>query len=177
MWQNRGIQAANHPSSLSQSDYHKHIPCKKTWKVAVMFAPHAKSLARGWKTDGIWTKLRGGDVARLEEHQTNTPLTQIWFPGAARDFPPRFNFLCRLSYSVHTSLCAIACIYISPYVKDHVLHVRVWWILETLKHPACTVCCVARLLQLAFPKESYPIYPWEKSYCDNTAVKKIWKRK
>ena len=31
------------------------------------------------------------------------------------------------------------------HVKDPVVHVRVWWIIETLKHPACTVSWVARL--------------------------------
>ena len=41
--------------------------------------------------------------------------------------------------------CAIACIYISAHVKDLVVHVRVRWIMETLKHPACTVGWVARL--------------------------------
>ena len=39
----------------------------------------------------------------------------------------------------HTPPCAIACIYICAHVKDPVVHVRVWWIMETLKHPACTI--------------------------------------
>ena len=41
---------------------------------------------------------------------------------------------------------ATACIYICSHVKDSVVHVRVRWIMETLKHQACTV---ARLSQLA----------------------------
>ena len=41
--------------------------------------------------------------------------------------------------------CAIACVYICAHVKDPVVHVRVWWIVETLKHPACTLSWVARL--------------------------------
>ena len=32
------------------------------------------------------------DVAQLVEHWTGTPLTQVRFPGAARDFSPRVNF-------------------------------------------------------------------------------------
>ena len=28
---------------------------------------------------------------------------------------------------------------------DHVVHVRVWWIMEILKHPACTISWVAQL--------------------------------
>ena len=86
----------------------------------------------------------GGDVAQLVEHRTGTPLRQVRFPGAASDFSPRVNFQCRLSYGVCTPSCAIACINICAYVKDPVVHVRVQWIMETLKHPACTVGWVAR---------------------------------
>ena len=60
----------------------------------------------------------------------------------ARDFSPRVNFHCRVSYGVHTPLCAIACINICVHVKDPVVHRR---IMETLKHPARTVGWVARL--------------------------------
>ena len=34
--------------------------------------------------------------------RTGTPLTQVRFPGAARDFSPRVNFQCRLSFGVRT---------------------------------------------------------------------------
>ena len=44
----------------------------------------------------------GRDVAQLVEHRTGTPPTQVRFPGAARDFSPRVNFQCRLSYGVRT---------------------------------------------------------------------------
>ena len=85
----------------------------------------------------------GGDVAQLIEYRTGTPPTLVRFPGAARDFSSRVNFLCRLSYGVRTSPCAIACIHICAHVKNSVVHVRVRWIFETLKHPACTVGWVA----------------------------------
>ena len=74
-----------------------------------------------------------------------TPQTQLRLPGAARDFSPRVNFQCRLSYGVRTPPYAIACIYICAHVEDPVVHVRVRWIMETMKHPACTVGWVARL--------------------------------
>ena len=67
----------------------------------------------------------GGDVAQLVEHRTGTPPVQVQFTGAARDFSPRVNFRCRLSYGVHTSQCAVACIYICVQVKDPVIHIRV----------------------------------------------------
>ena len=90
-------------------------------------------------------KLVGGDVAKLVEHRTGTLPTQVRFPGAARDFSPSVNLQCRLSYGVRKAACAIACIYICAHVKDHVVHVRVRWIVETLKHPACTVGWTTRL--------------------------------
>ena len=79
----------------------------------------------------------GGDVAQLAEHRTDTPLMQVRFLSVARDFSPRVSFQWRLSYGVSTPptptpQCAIACIYICALVKDPVVHVRVWWIIETL---------------------------------------------
>ena len=66
-----------------------------------------------------------GDVTQLVEHQTGIPLTQVRVPGAARDFSPRVNFQCRLSYGVRTPPGAIACVYICVHVKDPVVHVGV----------------------------------------------------
>ena len=87
----------------------------------------------------------GGDVAQLVERRTGTPLRQVRFPGAAREFSARVNFQCRLSYGVRTPPCAIACINICAYVKDPVVHVKIRWVMETLKHLAYTVGWVARL--------------------------------
>ena len=80
-----------------------------------------------------------------QEHRTGTPPTLVQFPVQRGIFLPEINTQCRLSYGVRTSPPAIACIYISVYVKDLVVHVRVRWIMETLKHPACTLGWVARL--------------------------------
>ena len=84
-------------------------------------------------------------LAQLVDLRTGTPLRQVRFPGAARDFSPRVYFQCRLSHGVRTPPCATACIYICTHVKDPVVHIRVRWIMETLKHTACTVGWVARL--------------------------------
>ena len=108
----------------------------------------------------------GGDVAQLVEHRTGMSPTQVRFPGAARDFSQ-----CRLSYGVRTLPCAVACIYICAHVKDPVVHVRVRWNTEALKHPACAVgwgLGSAILSQLAFPGEGNPNFPWEKSHLDST---------
>ena len=87
--------------------------------------------------------LVGGNVAQSVEHWTGTLLMQVQFSGAARDFSPRVSFQCRLSNNVCTPPCTIACIYICAHIKDPVVHVRVWWIRETPKHPACTLGWVA----------------------------------
>ena len=52
---------------------------------------------------------------------------------ASRDFSPRVNFRCRLSYSNRTPPCALACINICAHVEDPVVRVRVRCIMETLK--------------------------------------------
>ena len=85
------------------------------------------------------------NVAQLVEHRTVTPLTQVRFPGAAKDFSPRVNFQCRLCYVCPYIPCAIACMNICGHVKDPVVHDRVRWTMETLKHPACTVNWVVQL--------------------------------
>ena len=75
---------------------------------------------------------------------------------------------------------------VHPHVQSHALtsvslleivHVRVWWIMETLKHPACTIGWIARLSQLAFPKERNLNFSWEKSHWDNAMDKKNKKKK
>ena len=81
-----------------------------------------------------------GDVVQVVEHRIATPPTQVRFPGAARDFSQ-----CRLSYGVRTPPCAVACTYICTHVKNPVVHGRVRWIMETLKHLTCTIGWVVRL--------------------------------
>ena len=92
----------------------------------------------------LYSCWKGGDVAQLIEHRTGTPLTQVRFPSAAKDFSPRVNFQYGLSYGVRTSPCAIACINICAHVKDHTVYDKVQWIMETLNHPTCTGGWVAR---------------------------------
>ena len=62
-------------------------------------------------------------------------------------FLPEPFFQSKLSYGVREPPCAIACINICVRVQDPVVHVRVRWIMETLKHPARN----ATLSQMAFP--------------------------
>ena len=94
---------------------------------------------------------KGRDVAPLVQRRNGTLLTQVRFPGEARDFSPRVDFQCRLSYGVRTSLpllphlCAIACIIICAHVKDPVVYVWIRWIVEALKYPARTAGGVARV--------------------------------
>ena len=97
-----------------------------------------------------------GDVAQSVERRTDTPLTQVRFPDAARNFSPRVNFQCRLSYGVRTPSCVTACINICAHLKDPVLHVRVRWSMQTLKHPACIVGGGVRLCRSWLPRGKRP---------------------
>ena len=44
-----------------------------------------------------------------------------------------------------TPLCAIGYISVCAHVEDHVIHTRVRWIMQTLRHPVCIEGWVARL--------------------------------
>ena len=116
----------------------------------------------------------GGDIAQLVEHRIGTPLTQVRFPGAARDFLP-VNFQCRLSYGVRTPPCAISYVNIWVHVKDPVVHVRVRWITETLKRPACTVLWLAHLCRSWLSPVKATRISHGKIHWNNTVEKKVKK--
>ena len=48
---------------------------------------------------------------------------------------------------------------ICAHVKDPVVHVRVRWIMETLKYLSTTVGWVARLFAAGFPQGTQPEFP------------------
>ena len=100
-----------------------------------------------------------GDAAQLAECWTGTLLMQVRFPGAARDFSSRVNFQCRLSYGVCTTPCEIACINIWVHFKDFAVHGRVQWIMETLKHTACTTGWVHNSVAAGPPRGKQPEFP------------------
>ena len=97
---------------------------------------------------GMWGGGEEGcvDVAHLVERRTSTPLTLVRFPGAARDFFfPESTFIADSpTVSVHPRV-QCSCINICLHVKAPVVHVRVRWIMEILKHPVCIVGWVAPL--------------------------------
>ena len=104
--------------------------------------------ARPWAMISLfWQKVETAawGCSQLVEHRTGKLSMQVRFLGAVRDFSPRVNFQCRLSYGVRTPPCAIASIYNCAHVEDPVIPVRVRWTMESLKHPACTLGWVARL--------------------------------
>ena len=68
------------------------------------------------------------------------------FLSVARDFSLRVYFQCRLSYIVSVQpLVQSHALTSVRMLKDPIVHVRVLRILETLKHPACTLGWVAHL--------------------------------
>ena len=119
----------------------------------------------------------GGDVAQLVEHRTGTPPTQVRFPGAVKDFSLRVNLQCRLSYCVRTPPHAIACIHICAHVKDPVVHVRVRWIMETLKYPACTLVWAARLCRSWLSPEKATRIPHGRNSTGTIQLQKVTKKK
>ena len=78
-------------------------------------------------------------MAQLVEHRIGTPLRQVRFPGAARNFLLESTFSAESVTCVRAPTCAIACINICAHVKDPVVHVRVRWIMETQKYLACII--------------------------------------
>ena len=124
---------------------------------------------------GIW---RRRDVAQLVERRTGTPLRQVRFPGAARDFSSRVNLsmqtLFRCPYTpvsnrMHLHLCARERSR-SPCQSS----VDYGNIKTPSMHP---MLGSATLLQLAFPGEGNPNFPREKCNWENTVVKSLRLRK
>ena len=135
------VEISNDRKQYSVCMQQRRHPSEATRPVGDVYLNCTHRVSRALQTSG-------GDVAQLVECQTGTPPTQVRFPGAARDFSPRVTFQCRLSYDVRTPPCAIACMYICALVKDPEVHVRVRWIMETLKHTACTVGWVLSLIHI-----------------------------
>ena len=95
--------------------------------------PH-QGVAAGWRCSSVCLSIR---PVRCW-HRFNSPVRR----GI---FLPESTFSADSLVCVHTSLRIIARINICVHIKDPVVHVRVRRIIETLKHPACTVGWVARL--------------------------------
>ena len=113
-----------------------------------------------------------GDAVQRVELWTVASLMQVQFPGMGGDFPPsQLSVQTLLRSVVHpqVQLHALTAVLV---LEDRVVHVRVPWIMKTIKHPACTMGWVVQLSQLAFPGESKLNYLQEESKWDNTDVKK-----
>ena len=89
--------------------------------------------------------MNNGDVAQLVERRTGTPLTQVRFPGAARDFSPSVNFQCRLSY-----VCPCSPPRAIARIVNICAHVDYG---NTIKHPARTVGWVCLLYTSPSPRD------------------------
>ena len=112
--------------------------------------------AKAQTTTKLQTRVKqGGDVTQLVESDIlYTLFGRITSDRHAADacFIPRCGkgFFSQSKLSMQTLTVfvhpRVQSHTLSPaYVKDFVVHVRVWWIMETLKHQACTVGRVARL--------------------------------
>ena len=97
-----------------------------------------------WIQDSKVTRLWGGDAAQLvrasDRHVANAGSIPRCGKGLLSQCQLSVQTLLRCPHTPY----AIACINICAHVKDPVVHVRFRWIMETLKHQACTVGWVAR---------------------------------
>ena len=83
--------------------------------------------------------LRGGDVAQLVRASDRHVADAGLIPRCGKGFISQSQLSVQTLTCIRILLCTITCINICAHVKGPVVHVRVGWIMETLKHPACTV--------------------------------------
>ena len=100
--------------------------------------------------------IKGGDVAQSVRSSDRHAADAGSIPQMRQEiFLPESTFSADSLTRVRTHPCAILRISICAHVKDLVVHVRVRWIMETLKHPACTVGWVARVCRSwPFPEKA-----------------------
>ena len=79
--------------SLNKENWQNHV-LLHSWILNLL----SQSYAGSWMQPKCTPQ--GRDVGQWIDCQTGTPLRQVCFPGAAREFSPRINFQCRLSYNV-----------------------------------------------------------------------------
>ena len=112
------------------------------------------------------------ELSGLEHRTGGTPPVPASIPRHGKGFFSQSQLSVQtLLRRVRTLPCAIACIYICAHVKDPVVHVRVRWIMETLKHPACTTGWVPQLCGLSLG-ERQPRFPMEEIQLGQHSCKK-----
>ena len=83
-------------------------------------------------------------------------------PWCGKGFFSQSTFSADSLTCVRTPPCANACINICAHVNDPVVHFRVRWIMDTLKHRASTVGWVAQLCRSLLSPEKQPEFPMGK---------------
>ena len=121
-----------------------------------------------WVVGGTWQTIQGwgrGSVGQTWSIGPSRRCRRFHSPVRQEIFLPESTFSEDFLTYVRTPPCAIACINICAHVKDPVVHGRVRWIVKTLKTPSKhSRLGSATLSLLAFPEESNPNFPWEKSH-------------
>ena len=126
---------------------------KRTTRLVEQHGGHHALQQQGWGCSSVGTAS--------DRHADDTGSIPRCSKGF---FFPRVNFQCRLSYGVHTPPCAIACINSRVHFEDPVVHVKSSVDYGNTKTPSSQRRLgSATLSQLAFPEESNPNFPWEKS--------------
>ena len=126
----------------------------------------------------IIARHENGDVAQLDRASDRHTADAGSIPQCGKGFFSQGQLPVQTLLRVSVTPCAIACINICAHVKDPVAHVRVRWIMETLKHSACTEGWVARLCcSCLSPGKSNLNSTWGKSHWDKTGLKSLKKKK
>ena len=122
-----------------------------------IFNAHSLTCVRTFQCDLLMTfscfctegqrnrRSTGGDVVHLVRASDRHAADAGSIPRCGKEFFSQGQRSVQTLTCVRTPPCAIACINICAHVKDPVVHVRVRWIMETLKHPACTIGWITRL--------------------------------
>ena len=127
-----------------------HTRMKHSWSKGHTMMKHTwskgHSMKHSWPKGHTMMKQLiklGWGCSSAGDHHTNDTGSITW---CSTGFLFKSQFFSAGSLScVHTPPCAITCIHICAHIKDPVVHVRVRWIMETLKHPACNEGWVAQL--------------------------------
>ena len=99
---------------------------------------------------------RSEDVAQLVRAADRHAADAGSIPRCGKEFFSQSTFSANSLTCVRTPTCAITCTNICAHIKDPLVYVRVWWIMETLKHPARTVVLGSASVAAGSPQGEQP---------------------
>ena len=111
--------------------------CRKSW--CMCWFDSSQSWYCSLEGTLVIARHENGDVAQLVRASDRHAADAGSIPRCGKEFFFQSQRSVKTLLCVSVTPCSIACINICARVKDPVVHVRVRWIMETLKYPAWTV--------------------------------------